>query len=262
MARARKKSQPRTPSAHLRFWHGVVQRRRLLGMWLMLLGICAVLAAGIGALRDPHTLAVRTVVVEGQLRHLNRARLIETVSPHVRGGFFSLELGAADQALKSLPWVYQVSLRRRWPDTLVVRVYEQEPIAQWGESALLNRHGERFTPPKDELPQGLAQLSGPDGDEHEVIERFLSYSSRLSAVGLELRALEKDKRMAWHLRLSNGVTLDLGRGEHGDRLGRFLAAYPGALAPLFERVRGIDLRYTNGFAVAWKDKAVHAVQGE
>ncbi len=219
---------------------------------MVVVSVIALIGAAVAKLRDPHTLPIRTVVVEGELRHLNRERLVERAAPHVSGGFFSLRLGKAEHVLESLPWVHRVSLRRRWPDTLVIHVHEQVPIAYWGEQALLNRHGERFAPPKAEFPEGLPRLEGPDGKERELIERFLDFDSQLSRVGLQLMGLSKDRREAWHLELAGGIRLALGRGADTHRLERFLAAYPAALAHEAGRIARIDLRYTNGFAVAWR----------
>jgi cell division protein FtsQ len=67
-----------------------------------------------------------------------------------------------------------------------------------------------------------------------------------------LRALVQDERRAWHLLLGNGIPVDVGRGNLDARVARLSRVYPKVLAPRAVHIRRIDLRYTNGFAVAWK----------
>jgi len=56
-------------------------------------------------------------------------------------------------------------------------------------------------------------------------------------------------RRAWQLKLDSGLTLELGREQIESRIGRFVAVYERAVAPLAQQVEYVDLRYANGFAV-------------
>lgn len=225
-----------------------------------MLVLAGALSAVIAKLRDPHTLPVRNVHIEGEFVHLDRAELEAVAAPLVSGGFFTIDLRRVEDAVESLPWVYDVSLRRQWPDTLELRVVEQVAIAQWGEQSLLNQYGELFSPPPGSFPRGLPVLHGPDGKERELIERFIAVSDMLKQVGLQPRALVEDQRRAWHLALENGVELTLGRDATLARLKRFLAVYPQTLKQKFDTVTRVDLRYTNGFAVAWREQQAPAAQ--
>jgi cell division protein FtsQ len=55
------------------------------------------------------------------------------------------------------------------------------------------------------------------------------------------------------MRLDNGLQLGLGRQHTARRLLRFVRVYPRALEPRLEAIDSIDLRYTNGLAVRWRD---------
>jgi cell division protein FtsQ len=60
-------------------------------------------------------------------------------------------------------------------------------------------------------------------------------------------------RLAWQLKLSNGLTIQLGRDSDKDRveerLARFASAFPHTLAKTRQRLEYVDLRYPNGFAL-------------
>ena len=211
-------------------------------------------------LRDPHTLPVRNVRIEGDFVHLDRGELEAAAAPLVSGGFFTIDLRRVEEVIEALPWVYDVSLRRQWPDTLEVRVVEQVAIARWGDRALLNQYGELFEPLQASVPQGLPILHGPEGKERELIDRFIKVTEMLKTVDLQPRELVEDQRRAWHLSLDRGVKITLGRDDTVARLQRFLAVYPQTLADRIDALAQIDLRYTNGFAVAWRDKNASAAQ--
>ncbi|HBS51955.1 MAG TPA: cell division protein FtsQ, partial [Coxiellaceae bacterium] len=59
-------------------------------------------------------------------------------------GFFYLNVISMRQQLLKLPWVYEASVQRKWPDTVVVNIIEQKPILQWGKNALVNPEGVVF----------------------------------------------------------------------------------------------------------------------
>jgi len=225
-----------------------------------MLVLIAATSALLAKLRDPHTLPVRQVRIEGEFVHLDRRELEAVAAPLVSGGFFTIDLRRVEEAVEALPWVYDVSLRRYWPETLELRVVEQVAIARWGDKALLNQYGELFEPSTESFPQGLPRLYGPAGKERDLIDRFIKVSEMLKTVGLKPRELVEDPRRAWQLSLDNGVTITLGRDDTVARLKRFLAVYPQTLADKSDTLARVDLRYTNGFAVAWREQNAPAAQ--
>jgi cell division septal protein FtsQ len=96
-------------------------------------------------------LAVEHIQVEGA-RHAEAATLRSLVADARSRNLFSLDMDALVSNVKKHPWVRSVVIRRRLPDTLVIRVEERRPCALLvleGEAFLLDRHGariERFGP--------------------------------------------------------------------------------------------------------------------
>lgn len=204
---------------------------------------------------------VEVVRIDGSLAHADRDALKAVIARHARAGFFRMDLEAVRADLIALPWVRDASLRRIWPETLDVEVREHVPAATWNGKALVSREGEVFAPAS--LPSmSLPALAGPDGHGPAMLERLRQLRDRLAPLGLEVAAIEQDARRAWRVTLDNGVALRLGRDHHEERLGRFVAVWPGVLAPRAEEIGAVDLRYTNGFAVAWRDGAHGEEAGE
>ena len=101
----------------------------------------------------------------------------------------------------------------------------------------------------------LPLLKGPEQSERKLTEHLLEMQRMLEPLGLHIARLDLSERRAWSMTLDNGLELDLGRKETYPRLLRFVRVYPGVLASKAGAIQRIDLRYTNGFAVRWRDGA-------
>jgi len=204
---------------------------------------------------------VEFVHIDGRVVHADRARMKAVIARHTRAGFFAMDLRALRADLVDLPWVREASLRRIWPDTLRVEIDEHQAAATWNDGALVARDGIVFRPGGD-LPGGLPALTGPNGHGPEMLARMRDFAARLKPLGLAITGLRQDARRSWSIDLADGITLRLGRDTVDRRLGRFIAVWPGILKPKAGRIAAVDLRYTNGFAVAWRDgKALDSPKG-
>lgn len=232
-------------------------RRRLLGVLEAVAVITVAVLAwqAAAALRSAHYWPIRQVHVVGERAHLSTADIRQAMAPHVTEGFFTTDLSAIEAALEELPWTADAAVRRLWPDTLELRLRERDAVARWGKDGVLTTAGEVFYPRGAEIPQELPVLYGPDDSQRTLLARYRRMQRRLQTIGLGLRALVQDERRAWHLLLEGGIPLALGRGDPQARVARFIRAWPAVLAGRAEAVERIDLRYTNGFAVAWKPGA-------
>jgi cell division protein FtsQ len=222
-------------------------------------GVLAALALGLLAyaggriLLDSPAFLLRTIVVEGGLERVQSREIANALQGRLRGTFFTVDLEAVRALFEGVPWVRRAELRRRWPDSLEVRIEEQVALARWGQrrdTQLVNTHGELFRAQTD---ASLPVLAGPTGTEGEVARRYFAFRSLLAPLGLEPRQVLLSSRLAWQLKLSNGLTIQLGRDSDKDRIeerfARFVSAFRQTLAKSRQRLDYVDLRYPNGFAL-------------
>ena len=225
--------------------------RSITGLLLLAL-MGATLALGVQWLQDPNRFPLRVVKIASKLHRLEKDELQQALAPYVRGGFFTVDVTGIHDALERLPWVYRATVRRDWPDRLIISLVEQVPEAHWGKGALLNRYGEIFVPQR--LPDKLAlpRLSGPQGHEQSVLEQYRRCAQTLSPLGLHIVRVELNERRAWRIGLDNGVQIELGRVDTALRLQRFVRSFPEVFAGHLEALKRVDLRYSNGFSVYWQ----------
>lgn len=199
---------------------------------------------------EPRLLPIRVITVDGEMRGLSRQSLQERVSSQLTGGILSQDLDALRRRVEALPWVRDASLRRVWPDRLVLKVTEHQAIALWGEDGLVTAEGVVFHPEDRRVPAGLPRLAGPDEHAAVVVERLQRWQPRLADLGLLIDGLSRDERGDWTLELLGGPVLHFGTEQLEPRFARLLSAFPQIEA--VGSPERIDLRYSNGLAVRWR----------
>lgn len=205
---------------------------------------------------------INAIQIEGSFRYLSKESTEEIVEQLVSGSFLDLNIAELKRELETNPWVDSVSVAREWPDKLIVRVVEQQPIARWGEKGFLNMRGDIVHIEKATKIDALPFFKGNDVYAKEIMQQYLSMGKLLSQSNLELAAVDLDQTLAWTLTLSNGITIKLGRDRLWEKLQYLVTAKEGMLGDNLNKVQGIDMRYPGGFAVAWKDSSdEHYVAG-
>src|ERR1700733_3539995 len=254
MNRNRFKSRPKAQQARwkwpafFRDWRLYARRGALV---LMLVGALSALT---WALDRP----VRVISIDGSFQRVSPGQIEKAVAPFANQGFMSANLEEIQRAVEALPWVDQARIARRWPNSLRVTVSEQTAAARWGESGLLNTRGELFVRAATHVPAELPRLSGPEGTEGQVAQRYLAVQGRMLEAGLRLAALRLDERGAWEMDLDSGVTVRLGRRDVEDRIDRFIHTAAGVISHRLTEINYVDMRYSNGFAIGWRNPGAPA----
>ncbi len=249
---AKRKPKNRRKQGETRWRLPAIEWRRV-AMSMFSLGVVAAgVAAVVWALDQP----IQRVAVQGRFQRVSPMDVEQAVKERVRGaGLVSIDLAAVQLAIEKLPWVDTASVQRAWPRGLQVVVTEQVAAARWGANGILNARGELFASESRHLPAELPRLSGPQGSEAQVAQRYFAIQGRLVEAGMRITALELDARGAWQIDLDNGVQVRLGRRQVDERFERFVAAALRLVSQRGVDMEYVDMRYTNGFAVGWKGGA-------
>ena len=215
----------------------------------------ALTLASVDYLLRPQSIPVRNASFEGAFRNVGQQELADAVMEGLRGNFLLLDLDAIQARARSVPWVHDVTVRRRWPDGVHIRFSEQELAARWGMRGWVNAQGELVTLHGRPGPDGLPTLAGPEGTQARVLEHYRRLSEILVPAGLQITTLTLTPRHSWNIVLTNGLQLTLGREAPEQKVMRFANVYIESLASQAGRIKRIDLRYTNGFAIEWGSRA-------
>jgi len=204
---------------------------------------------------DLRHIELRAVDAQG-LRHVNANAVRAAAVGRLSGNFFTMRLEEARRVFESVPWVAAVSLRRAWPDRLVVTLTEHRAIAVWDDGRLLADSGQLFVAnvAEAEVHGQLPLVDAPPRFGAEVARRLPQFTAHLASLGLAVDAIEVSDRASWTLRTDGGLAIEVGRddppGRLEERLALIASHYPAVAAQLGADLVRIDARYPQGFAVA------------
>ncbi len=222
--------------------------------WLLALALIALPIVGVlNGWFATESWPVTRLSVQAQFDHVSADAIRAAAQPHLGRGFFATRLGPLRDAIAKLPWVERVEARKRWPDTVDLVVYEQQPYARWGDDRLINRRGELFALADADAQslRNLPRLSGSDDRLAEVLRFYAECQREFSSSGLVVDAVSVSPRGGWRLGLASGTVIEVGREQRVERLRRFLDAWTKLAGSHEQPPTTIDLRYANGFAVSW-----------
>jgi len=244
-------------------WHDVRALNATASV-LSALTVLACVASGVWWVSQRPMFTLRAVKVESMygpdLEHVNELTVRNSVLGKIRGNFFTTDLEQVRATFEAVPWVRKASVRRQWPNQLIVDVAEHQALGTWGDDGrLLSVMGDVFTANLAEAEaddeHALPAFDGPAGSEKEVLSRFSELRSWFAPVKLIPESLSLSNRYAWTVKLDNGMSVELGRDLDKDtihgRVQRLVSIYPQLVARLQEgRIDTIDMRYPNGLALS------------
>jgi len=186
----------------------------------------------------------------------------------LKGGFFSLNIDQlrAD-LLARLPWVTSVSIRKVWPDKLLIKIVEHKPVARWlsvGKSdrkigtQLLSEQGVAFTPQltdKQKLKfSHMVLLTGTITNVKKILTNCVQINNQLKKLDIHIKQCGMNERRSWGIKLAldNEVDIKLGKEKIMLQLERFSEVFSGQLKKYLSSIESADLRYANGFSIKWK----------
>jgi cell division protein FtsQ len=248
----RRGATPRGETAH----RDSISRARWLVPVVILVLLLAALRMGWSALREVANVPINRIDVKGDFRFLEKQRITQLIDPHVESGYFMVDLTRIRDELKRLPLVQDVTVRRGWPDRIVVFITEQVPVLRYGTDAYLNPYGQAFRTGAQLPGLDLPLVDGPDGTGKLLLTQFDRFGEQLEPTGLRIRVLLLDGKHAWRMTLDNGTEVLIGRRESEARMKTLAALLRGPMAADRDRMARIDLRYSNGVAIAWRNGAV------
>ncbi len=203
-------------------------------------------------INDSSHLRITNVEVIGDIQHTDRQTIQGIIEPFIKTNLHLLDASALEDELEFEPWIRSVAIIKRWPSDLVVEITEQSPVAFWGDDRLVNHLGEIFDASLPSQKGVMPLLYNPEDKGLEMIRQYKMIQQWFKTAPIGVNEFIINARGSWRIRLTNGWQVEIGKMEQERRIKRFLVAYKKELASKADKVKKVDLRYTNGLAVSWK----------
>ena len=222
---------------------------------------------------------VRVVKVEGQLADSEAAQIRRRIGQALKGRLLTMDVAQLRARVMELSWPDEVSVRKVWPDTIVVRVARRTVVARWADAGYLTPAGEIVSTPNGPLdvPAFDCALSSP----REAMEVYRYLQGMAADAGLAIEHVSENEIGEWKFAFTEpgarfagappgnrpgddvtatgalpgagGPTVMLGADRLRERMQRFLVAWSRFLGHRAAAVDYVDLRYSSGIAVRWRE---------
>jgi cell division protein FtsQ len=238
-----------------------MNRTRVINGVALAAGIAAAVIAVAGGARwlmQRPLFTLQRIEIRGELRHVTAASLRVAIAGRLKGNYFTLRLDDARRLLEQVPWVAAASVRRGWPNRLVVTLTEHRALGVWSDGRVLSDAGVLFAanPAEAEIDGPLPVFDGPAAVAGDIARRYGEFAAQLAPLAIKVNGIDVSERRSWTLRVAaqegtpSRVELgrDAGATTLNERLAQIVAAYPMVVARVGGPPERIDARYPNGFA--------------
>lgn len=204
---------------------------------------------------------VDAIRIEG-LRDTREGDVLDYLAVTPTTSVLGFDIDAARDRVLALPWVKEASVRRVYPNQLMVEIEEHAPFArmlQRGRVHLVTVEGEEITDEITDVHAGLPLVVG-EGAPGEATAFFAHLAARPHVLG-SVVALERVGDRRWTLHMREDVQVHLPELEVDTALVR-LEEMMRREAVLERAITVIDLRSPDQLVVQLTDAAVEAMSEE
>jgi cell division protein FtsQ len=198
-----------------------------------------------------HLFPIKGIELRGEFNHISKSDIETKLQPVIGDGFFSVNIHQLQQQLDQNSWIASTSIRRVWPNRLSISILEHQPLARWDKNHLLSDQAKIYKANTTEY-NALPEIYSANENSEIILARFLRYQNRFERLNEAIQSLKVDLRGALKLELVGGLLINLGREGVEHKLDRLMSIYHKEVFPRRQFIDRLDLRYSNGIAIAWK----------
>lgn len=215
------------------------------------------------------------VVENNKTPNIKKENVYKVINESIDGTALNTDLEKISHRILNNLWVSDVVVRRIWPNKMLVRVKEKKLVAVFNKQSFLTEEGNLTRIPLSEKSKiefngecRLLEFEGPSTAIPSMMKHALLFDKSLSEIGLSLKILRLTEQYSWEVETVGNLLLKFGV-DYSDspislRLKNFVRAFP-KLKENFtndlsvnNRIKHVDLRYAQGFAVKTVTKIKNA----
>lgn len=245
----------RRPTASLQMPNWVRYFFMTLVVGLLLL----ILVMGGKALRDAPPASIQ---VDAQnLTTAQHRALQQTMNQQSVSSFFTTDLQALRDIAMGMAWVDQVSVTRDWQKGIVIAALPKQAVANFGTERLVDAKGAVFVPvDNQELTKSkFATLQGEINQAPVIMQQMQQINDWYAPLDMRVEDIILTPRMTWLVRFDNGLRVIVDNENTAQKLLNLSQLLSNQLSDRRDNMQSIDLRYKNGFTIAWKNNNQQAV---
>lgn len=217
--------------------------------WILML--LPLLASFVYLSQQGTLLPIRTIQLSGTFQYIDQKEVESTLQAFIGEGFFSLDIHLIQKSLNKNSWTESVSIRRIWPDRLNIKIVEKKPVARWDDRHLISHRAVVYHTSTEAFRQ-LPLVNSVNTRPEKILYRYYQLTALFGEFNEKVIQVQMDSRGALSIELASGLKIKVGRDNIEYKIERLMTIYLEQILPRRDEIEQIDLRYSNGFAVAWK----------
>ncbi|KRG32227.1 cell division protein FtsQ [Psychrobacter sp. P11F6] len=219
---------------------------------VLVLGLLVlILIMGGKALRDAPPASIH---VNNQGLTVTQYRALQQVMNQQKvSSFFTSDLQALRDITTGMAWVDQVSISRDWQRGIVVTALPKQAVANFGTERLVDAKGAVFVPAdsKDLTQERFATLQGEITQAPVIMQQMQQVNDWYAPLGMQVEDIILSPRMTWLIRFDNGLRVIVDNENTAQKLLSLSQLLGNQLSERRGEIQSVDLRYKNGFTIAW-----------
>ena len=132
----------------------------------------------------------------------------------------------------------------------------RKPIANFGSQDLLDANGVVFKPANTSelMNEDLVTVHGSVAHVNAIMHKMRYVNERFAPLGLTVNDLILTSRNTWIFRFHIGLRVVVDDENTEQKLYHLAVVLKERFANRIHEMQSVDLRYKNGFSIAWQDK--------
>ncbi|MGQ4003531.1 cell division protein FtsQ/DivIB [Francisellaceae bacterium CB52] len=222
--------------------------RKLLILCLIFLVILATVIYIVS--KTDKTISRIDVVSNDGLVYISKQGLIDNISRVGDKEWFDIDVEGIENSLYAIKGVDYALVKKVWPSTLVIYLFDRKPIAYWNNNQVLLENMDIITPEVFTFNGNLPYIESSDVEGRDYIfETYQDLNDIVKSNSLSILKVTY-KGNQFNLLLSNDMQVMLGSSKLQSRLQLFLESYQKVKD--YKSVEYFDMRYSDGFTVKYK----------
>ena len=196
---------------------------------------------------------IKNISIESIIININKDDVFEKSKNYLDSkSFFNFKINILKKEIEEVPWVKSADIRRVYPGEIKIYIEEHIPIAIWNNESYMNNIGDIFF--VNDIKKNLPIISSNQSGNKIMFEYFsllLKYISDEN-FDIKIKKIEENDIRSLSAYLSSGIIVKFGSKDIRNKIHTFIKVYKTLNTSDLEKIRYIDMRYSNGFSIGWK----------
>ena len=196
---------------------------------------------------------IKNISIESKIINVNKDEIFEKSRNYLDAkSFFNFKINILKKEIEKVSWVKSANIRRVYPDGIKIYIEEHVPIAIWNNESYMNNTGDIFF--IHNIRKNLPAINSSQSRNKIMFEYFsllLKYISE-NNLDIKIKKIEENNIRSFSVYFFSGIIVKFGSKDIKDKIHTFIKVHKTLNSSDLEKIRYIDMRYSNGFSIAWK----------